>query len=103
VFSDHATEAGHGLGRKTMPETMDYSVVTAIYTFWLAARLKGLGVGWVSIVEPDRIKSILDVPEDWAFVAYLCVGYPQEENDVPELVRYGWQDREAWEKFVLKR
>ena len=103
VFCDCATEAGHGLGRRTMPETLDYSVVAAIHTFWLAARLRGLGVGWVSIVEPGRIKDILEVPPDWAFVAYLCVGYPTEESDEPELVRFGWQDREMWEKFVTKR
>lgn len=103
VFCDRTTQTGHGLGRRTMPETMDYSVVAAIHTFWLAARLRGLGVGWVSIVEPERIKDILEVPEDWAFVAYLCVGYPIEESDEPELVRFGWQDREAWDKFVTKR
>jgi len=103
VFCDRATEAGHGLGRRTMPETMDYSVVSAIQIFWLAARLRGLGVGWVSIVEPERIKTILEVPEDWAFVAYLCVGYPVEQSDEPELARFGWQEREAWEKFVYKR
>lgn len=103
VFSDHATEAGYGLGRKTMPETMDYSVVTAIHTFWLAARLKGLGLGWVSILEPARIREILEVPENWTFVGYLCVGYPVEESDEPDLARRGWQNREAWEQFVVKR
>jgi len=103
VFCDRETEAGHGLGRRTMPATLDYSVVAAIHTFWLAARLRSLGVGWVSIIEPDRIKDILEVPDSWSLVAYLCVGRMVEESDEPELVRYGWQDREMWEKFVTRR
>ena len=103
VFCDHATETGHGLGRKTMPATLDYSVVAAIHTFWLAARVHGLGVGWVSIIDPERIYDILEVPEGWSLVAYLCVGLPTEESDEPELVRFGWQEREAFERFVLTR
>lgn len=93
VFCDHATEAGHGLGRKTMPETLDYSVVAAIHTFWLAARAEGLGVGWVSILDPAEVSRVLVVPEGWKLVAYLCVGFPQEEHLDPELERRGWQER----------
>jgi len=93
VFCDHATEAGQGLGRKTMPETLDYSVVAAIHTFWLAARAQGLGVGWVSILDPAEVARVLAVPEAWKLVAYLCVGLPQEEHLDPELERHGWQER----------
>lgn len=103
VFSDRETAAGFGLGRKTMPETIDYSVVTAVHTLWLAARAYGLGVGWVSIIDPVRVRDCLDVPDHWALIAYLCIGYPQEEHDDPELVRYGWQDREELAKFILSR
>ena len=93
VFCDEATEAGHGLGRATMPEMLRYSVVTAVQTFWLAARAQGLGVGWVSILEPDAVCETLDVPCAWHLVAYLCVGFPVEEHTDPELVRHGWQQR----------
>lgn len=93
VFCDHATERGHGLGRQTMPEMLDYSVVAAITQFWLAARIHGLGVGWVSILEPAEIAAVLDTSPDWKLVAYLCVGWPAEECDVPELVRAGWETR----------
>ncbi|HEX8375735.1 MAG TPA: 5,6-dimethylbenzimidazole synthase [Geminicoccaceae bacterium] len=95
VFCDEATEAGHGLGRATMPEMLRYSVVTAVHTLWLAARAHGLGIGWVSILEPEAVARCLDVPGAWRLVAYLCVGHPQEEHDDPELVRHGWQDRTA--------
>jgi len=93
VFCAKGTQQGGGLGRQTMPETLEYSVVCAVMTFWLAAQAVGLGVGWVSILEPADVKEILNVPEDWTLVAYLCVGYSKEAHLDPELERAGWQDR----------
>lgn len=103
VFSDQATERGHGLGQNTMPEMLPYSVVAAVNTLWLAARAAGVGVGWVSILHPEKVSTALDVPADWRLVAYLCLGRPEEEHRDPELVRAGWQDRAAIEEFILKR
>ena len=103
VYADMETARGHGLGQKTMPEMLPYSVVAAVNTLWLAARAQGVGVGWVSILHPKRVAEILDVPEDWQLVAYLCIGYPEEEHLEPELVRAGWQDREDVSEFILKR
>lgn len=91
VFCDHGTAQGHGLGRRTMPEMLDYSVVAAITQFWLAARVQGVGVGWVSILEPAEIAAALGVPVEWKLIAWLCVGWPEEESEVPELVRAGWE------------
>jgi 5,6-dimethylbenzimidazole synthase len=93
VFSDRATAQGSGLGRATMPETLDYSVVTAIHTLWLAASAEGLGVGWVSILDPARMRAILDLPEHWAFIGHLCIGYPEASDDTPALEREGWERR----------
>jgi 5,6-dimethylbenzimidazole synthase len=95
VFCDDATEQGHGLGARTMPATRRYSAVCALHTVWLAARAHGLGVGWVSILDPGRLAETLDVPRDWSFIAYLCVGWPREERLTPELERAGWQARSA--------
>jgi 5,6-dimethylbenzimidazole synthase len=95
VCADETTAQGHGLGRRTMPETIRYSVVAAIQTLWLAARTEGLGVGWVSILDPDAARAALDLPADWSFVAYLCLGWPEQENDVPELEREGWEQRQC--------
>jgi len=103
VFVDEDTEAGRNLGQKTMPETLRYSVVSAINILWLAARAKGIGIGWVSILDPVEVGKILDVPEDWDLVAYLCIGYPEEEHIEPELQRIGWQDRLDISNFVIER
>ena len=103
VFADTLTRRGSGLGRGTMPETLEYSVVSAVTIMWLVARTMGLGMGWVSILDPLRLKRDLDVPKSWRLVAYLCLGYPIGEHDVPELVRTRWQDRAPWHKLVLRR
>jgi 5,6-dimethylbenzimidazole synthase len=103
VFADEATDAGAGLGRRTMPETLRYSVVGAIHTLWLAARSEGLGLGWISILEPEVVTKALDVPGEWALVAYLCLGWPAEEHLDPELVRHGWQERLSAGDLILRR
>ena len=103
VFAAERTARGHGLGRQTMPETLRYSVVTAVYTLWLAARAEGIGVGWVSILDPEAVGRTLAVPESWTLVAYLCVGYPREQHSDPELARYGWEVRADDQDVVIRR
>lgn len=103
VFCDEATGAGRGLGRRTMPETLRYSAVGAVFALWLAARARGVGVGWVSILEPARVAAILETPPDWSFVAYLCVGLPEIEDDQPELERAGWQSRDTEAARIVER
>jgi 5,6-dimethylbenzimidazole synthase len=95
VFCDDGTPKGSGLGAATMPETRAYSVVGAITLFWLALRAEGLGLGWVSILDPARLARDLAVPDDWRFIGYLCIGWPEEEDNVPELERCGWETRAA--------
>ena len=93
IFCDEATDKGAGLGARTMPEMRRYSVVAAITQFWLVARSHGLGVGWVSILDPVRLCRDLGVDSDWSLVGYLCVGWPEEMSETPELVSAGWEDR----------
>ena len=102
-FTEPDPAAGRGLGRRTMPETLSYSTIMAIHTFWLYARTLNVGVGWVSILDPEAVKTALDVPVDWKLVGYLCLGYPQEEHTDPELVRHDWQQRRCAEDLILKR
>lgn len=103
VFAEPDPEQGHGLGRRTMPETTTYSAVMAVYTIWLAARAEGLGLGWVSILDPSAIAETLAVPESWTFIGYFCLGYPCEELETPELERMGWEHRRGAEPVRLKR
>ena len=103
VYADRATELGHGVGRRTMPEMADYSVVAAISTLWLAARADGIGVGWVSILDPAALTAALDVPRDWRLIGYFCIGYPQAESDSPELERVGWELRRPVADHIIRR
>ena len=103
VFADEAAQEGHGLGRGTMPETLRYSVVAAVQTLWLAARAEGLGLGWVSILEPEIVARALDVPASWTLIAYLCIGLPVEEHLDPELDRHRWQQRLDVERAIVRR
>lgn len=103
VFADRSTTQGYGLGRRTMPATIEYSAVMAVHTLWLAARAEGVGLGWVSIIEPSRVSAILDVPSSWTLIGYFCLGYPAEEHEDPILQREGWEARRAPVSCVLKR
>lgn len=103
VFCNEGTDTGHGLGRRTMPETLRYSTVAAVQTLWLAARAEGVGLGWVSILDPDAVTRDLAVPAGWSLVAYLCLGYPRQPSDEPELVRTGWQGRDPAARALLRR
>jgi len=103
VFADRATAQGHGLGRLTMPEMIEYSTITAVHTIWLAARAHGIGMGWVSILDPQKVAALLQAPPDWKFIGYFCLGYPQAEETVPELEQCGWERRRPPHAVVIRR
>lgn len=94
VFCDDSTNKGMGLGAGTMPEMRRYSVVTAITLFWLRLRTEGLGLGWVSILDPERAALDLNVPDTWRLIGYFCVGSPEDVSKTPELERAGWEKRQ---------
>jgi 5,6-dimethylbenzimidazole synthase len=95
VYCDDGTTQGHGLGAATMPEMRRYSVVTAITLFWLALRAEGLGLGWVSVLDPEQLNRDLKAPADWQLIGYFCVGHPEVLSDTPELEQQGWENRRA--------
>ena len=103
LFADRAAAQGGGLGRATMPATSEYSAVMAAHTLWLVARAEGLGLGWVSILEPAVVTIALDVPPDWTFVGYFCLGYPQAQDDTPALQRAGWESRAEPHSVLIQR
>ena len=103
VYADRDTLVGHGLGRQTLPEMAEYSVVTAVHTMWLAARAEGIGLGWVSILDPVRVAKILDVPQSWRLIGHLCLGYPDGDADSPELERSEWERRRPTLANIVRR
>lgn len=103
VCCDTQPAQGHGLGRQTQPQTLRDSVVCAIQTLWLAARAEGLGVGWVSILHPDRLRPRFDLPVAWEWVAYLCIGWPETFLDRPELEQRGWEQGRPLSQFLQER
>ena len=100
IVCDTESERGHKLGRHTMPETAAYSTVCAVQNLWLAARAEGVGVGWVSILDPDRLRETLDIPAHILPVAYLCLGYVEEFSSEPDLERHGWESRMPLESVI---
>ena len=86
-----------------MPEMVQYSAVAAAHTLWLAARAEGIGMGWVSILDPVAVRVILDVPAAWLLIGYFCLGYPAAEDDAPRLEREGWETRRTIDSFVVRR
>jgi 5,6-dimethylbenzimidazole synthase len=81
------------LGKTCQPEMDLYSTVCAVQNLWLAARVEGVGVGWVSIVHAEELSVILGLPSQVVPVAYLCLGYVEQFAPEPELQTAGWLPR----------
>lgn len=93
ITCDRSRGGPHVLGRNTMLDTDLFSVCLAIQNLWLAARVEGIGVGWVSILDPQELAQVLGLPPHVLPVAYLCLGYVREFLSAPELQQHGWRDR----------
>lgn len=100
ITCDRERPRGSGVGRQTDPATDLYSTVCAVQNLWLAARAESLGVGWVSILDFDRLRDVLSIPADVVPVAYLCVGYVSEFPARPELETAGWESREELARLI---
>jgi 5,6-dimethylbenzimidazole synthase len=102
VTSDRTRAGPHVLGRNTIVDTDLYSTCCAIENLWLAARVEGIGVGWVSILRHDELRKLLAIPDHIVVVAYLCLGYAQEFFDEPELQRRRWASRVPLDQLVYR-
>jgi len=98
---DPTRNGPHVLGRHTIPETDVYSTCCAVQNFWLAARAEGIGVGWVSVFDPVKLRGVLGIPSHVIPVAYLCVGYVSEFAARPELESAGWLARLPLEELIF--
>ena len=93
---------GHVFGRRTMPEMDLASVACAIQNMWLAARAEGLGLGWVSIFDPEAVRGILRMPAGARPVAILCLGHVEQFYDAPMLEIEGWAERKPLGECVFE-
>ncbi|WP_426359913.1 5,6-dimethylbenzimidazole synthase [Pseudocolwellia sp. HL-MZ19] len=90
------------LGQTSMAEVGKYSVVCAIQNMWLMARSLNIGMGWVSIVDPEKVKAAVNAPEDNELIAYLCLGYVDKFLDEPELKIKNWQQQKNKEELIFR-
>jgi 5,6-dimethylbenzimidazole synthase len=90
----------HVFGRRTLPQMDLASVSCAIQNLWLAARSEGLGMGWVSLFDPQRLAVLLGMPADAEPVAILCLGPVPEFPDRPALELDGWAFARPLSEFV---
>ena len=100
ITCDRTRGGPHVLGRNTMLEADLFSTCLAVQNLWLAARAEGIGVGWVSIVDPAELSALLGLPEHVVPVAYLCLGYVSEFLARPELETAGWRSRLPLESLL---
>ena len=88
------------LGQTTQKRMGEYSVVCAVQNLWLMARAYNVGVGWVSILKPKRVKKILGIGKGYKLVAYLTVGYVDDFPDEPELKTLRWEEKKKLKDIV---
>ena len=100
VTCDTERNGPHVLGRNTIPETDLFSACCAVQNLWLSARAEGIAVGWVSILDPKRLKDDLELPANIEIVAYLCVGHTKSFYKKPMLESAGWGKRLALKNLV---
>jgi 5,6-dimethylbenzimidazole synthase len=89
------------LGQTSMLDMGEYSVVCAVQNMWLMARAMNIGIGWVSILDENKVKNILNAPENNKLVAYLCVGHVNSFLDNPELESLEWKKRKPMKSVVF--
>ncbi len=94
--------AKYVLGRRTMPEMDLASLSCAVQNIWLAARAEGVGVGWVSFFEPDRLAKLLSLPDDAFPAAILCIGHVDDFYPEPLLKTEGWDKERKLEELVYE-
>ena len=90
------------LGQTAMEEAGVYSVVCAIQNMWLMARALNVGLGWVSILDPNKVKKVLNAPANRQLIGYLCLRYVDVFYENPELERLKWAKRKSKNDVVIQ-
>jgi nicotinate-nucleotide--dimethylbenzimidazole phosphoribosyltransferase len=101
VCCDRRTAAQGVLGRATYVDADLWSCACAIENLWLAARVEGVGTGWVTLFQPDELASLIGLPDGVETMGWLCLGWPDERPPEPGLERAGWSARQPLSDVVL--
>jgi 5,6-dimethylbenzimidazole synthase len=83
----------HVFGRRTLPEMDLASVACAIQNLWLASRAENIGMGWVSMFDPQALRDLLRMPGGSRPVAVLCLGHVPAFYARPMLEEANWAQR----------
>lgn len=102
VACDRRTPASGVLGRATFPDADLWSCATAIENMWLTARAHGLGMGWVTLFDPDELADLLGLPEGVVTLGWLCLGWPDERPPSPGLERAAWSKKAPMSEVVVR-
>lgn len=90
----------HIFGRRTLPEMDLASAACAIQNMWLAARAEGLGMGWVSLFDPQALAELLNMPKGSKPIAILCLGHVTKFYSQPMLEIENWVTGKPLENFL---
>jgi 5,6-dimethylbenzimidazole synthase len=88
-----AGREAHVFGRRTMPDMDLASVACAIQNLWLAARVENVGMGWVSLFDPEALRQLIRMPQGSRPVAVLCLGHVPTFYPRPMLEEANWAHR----------
>lgn len=92
----------HIFGRRTLPQMDLASAACAIQNLWLAARAEGIGMGWVSLFDPDKLAGLLEIPRGAEPIAILCLGHVKAFYDKPMLEQENWATRAPLEELLFE-
>jgi len=102
VACDRRVLAEGVLGRASFADADMWSCACAIENMWLAARAVGLGLGWVTLFQPEELADLLGLPQGIETLGWLCIGWPDERPPAPGLERYGWSERMPLEDVIVE-
>lgn len=103
IFCDYNSANDFTIGTVTQKrEMLLCSTACAVQNMWLYLTSKGYGMGWVSIIDFNKLKNLFDVPEDWFPLGYFCIGKPSTNYDgKPMLVNEGWKEKRNTDSIIF--
>lgn len=97
-----APDDGTVFGRRTLAAEMALtSVGCMVQNLWLAARVENLGLGWVSMFEPEAVGALLRLPAGAQALGLLCLGPVDEFYERPMLEQERWRQSRPLSELLM--